>query len=389
MSFLKTKFTLACCIPQMSDGTSLWRAIGPLGALEREDSNLCLYHGTPAGDGKSNWTTADLMLCDAMFLQRPCGPPHLQLAMMAKANGLPIWVDWDDDLTCVPLSNPYHSKFPMPQTQEIVAKIAEMADIITVSTDYLAMKAGSKARVLPNAINDYLFDYSRKPRGKVVTWRGSATHQADLAMVLGALKRVFADERDWKIWFIGDPGWITIEALPPGPQVRFGPRWMEWPNMVKSIAECGSYISIHPLAPNEFNASKSSCVWQEVTCAGSALLGPDLPEFRRPGIVNYTTEGQFEKKLRTMMGEFDAGKLHPKVDESRAYITENLLLSRVNEQRKAILIELASKGQLRSLIRTPDTASPGIDTGVPEMVVDFKEGDRVPARDAEGELVCQ
>lgn len=348
MRQLTRNLTLAMCVPRYNDGTSQYRAYGPFGPILRANPNLRIHRGTPNGNGHaSDWTWADLAVCDAVFLQRPAGPPAVMVAQMAKRAGLPVWVDWDDDVTCVPIYNKYRNAFPQPQTNECIEQLTQLADVVTVTTEALLRKAGPKARLVPNAWDDFALGFSDKPRQKIVTWRGSDTHAGDMETVLGALNELHADPA-WRWWFLGDPGWQVAERM-TGDRVRVGPGWTDFPTMMGNLSGCGSYIHIVPLRYNEFNASKSNCAWLEATAAGAVVVAPDLPEWRRPGIVNYRDERGFLREVKRLMGEFN-GRIHPNVELSRDFIRENLLLSRVNDLRVCIMDELAARNPLRSRV---------------------------------------
>ena len=349
MRSLNRPITIAMCVPRYNDGTSQYRGYGPWAPIVRADPSLRLHRGTPNGNGHASvWTWADLALCDVAFVQRPASPPGVQVAQMAKRAGIPVWVDWDDDVSCVPCYNKYIGAFPQPQTDQCLAQLVELADVITVTSEALRAKAGPKARVVPNAWDDYTLGWSSKPRQRIVTWRGSDTHAGDLATVLGALGELHTDTA-WCWWFLGDPGWQASQAM-TGDRVRVGPPWTDWTTMMGNLGGCGSYLHIVPLAPNDFNRSKSNCSWIEATAAGAVVVAPDMPEWRRPGIVNYRDERDFLRQVKRLMGEFDGGKRHPNVALSRAYIEEHLLLSKENERRLAILEELAAKNPLRSKV---------------------------------------
>ena len=81
----------------------------------------------------------------------------------------------------------------------------------------------------------------------------------------------------------------------------------------------------------DFNKSKSNIAWIESTYAGLAVLAPDWPEWRRPGIVNYTDKEDFRQKLTSMMkGEYNLESLR---QASWKYIREELTLEKTNEIR--------------------------------------------------------
>ena len=86
-----------------------------------------------------------------------------------------------------------------------------------------------------------------------------------------------------------------------------------------------------PLEFNNFNLSKSNCAWIEGTMTGSAVIGPDIEEFRRPGVIGYKTEADFARVLKYAMRNPEFRK--DSQAASLEYVRENLFLSKVNSKR--------------------------------------------------------
>ena len=97
-------------------------------------------------------------------------------------------------------------------------------------------------------------------------------------------------------------------------------------------------IHIVPLCDIPFNRAKSNNAWLEATSTGAIVVAPDLPEWRRPGVLLYK-QGGFYEIVRTAMAMTEKQRLN-EVAKSRKYILENLTLSIVNKQRREILNNL-------------------------------------------------
>jgi hypothetical protein len=334
------RFRLACSVPHPEDGTSFYRAMGPLGAMAVEEPKLelVLPRLTPAGWELSwDWLAG----CHALFLQRPFRDTHLQLAKYCKAMELPLWVDWDDDQRAVPKSNPFYSDYADSQSvRNVIWEVSHLADLVTCSTPHLAKTFDRQVRVIPNG---NAFKFYNEPRARRVSWRGAAGHEEDICTVLGALSRTaeLPQFSMWRWFFMGDIPWQVNSAIPamrleqaPGALLHF---------MVPLLALQAPYVHIVPLKDFHFNRCKSNIAWIEATCAGAAVLAPDFEEWRRPGVVNYTDPKDFEGKLVGLMESYDNGRMHPNVTLSRAYIHDNLGLGQLNRERYAILNQLWSK----------------------------------------------
>lgn len=360
-------FRLGAIIPTLTDGTSFYRAAGPLQALELARPEFRMESG-----GVINWVY--LRGVSAVFLQRPFTPDHVRIVSMAKLHGKPVWVDYDDDLFTVPMSNPTHKVYSDKQNHNQIMTILTQADVVSVSTEALAEKfrkilaqiesAGERNQgvpyqnlnpdkivVVPNAYDEQLHRYSFKhwqePVGHAtmtVMWRGSHTHDADLAMYEKAITNAFVKHgKLWTLNFVGSPFWQSIQnmeaaGIPPSQlvvtQVLDVIEYMQFIHTVKPA------VMIVPLVDDLFNRAKSNIAWIEATHAGAMTLAPDWPEWRRPGVINYKDQEDFEIQLSVILrGDADR---NTRVQASRDYIAEHLTLTAQNEQRIKIMERLSS-----------------------------------------------
>ncbi len=361
------------------------------------------------------WSWSDVSQCDLVFIQRPYTADHYQLAVMAKQLGLPLWIDYDDALDVLPESNPLWSMKFAREAAAHVNACSQLADVVSVTTMRLAERvsvmipamiprnpAGEgarrgvsggapdtarearaipamhpKLRIIPNAHNDYLMpfiDLGKMPRQKIMTWRGSATHDEDLATILPQLVEVAnaPEFADWKFAFLGDPPWEVRKLMPVKRTLYSAEGWKNYFLFMNEWAGCCPAIHLVPLAETEFNRCKSNLAWLEASAVGAVTLAPggggqraedggqsdQWPEWERPGVWRYGTNGtngtdDFAGVLAAMMREFSAtgtiqgqkrtGEMPvplPAVGESRDYIREHLLLSQVNQLRLEIIRDL-------------------------------------------------
>ena len=118
--------------PAKRDGTSVYRAWGVLPYLGASGLELVECPSS------INWT--DMVSCDAVFIQRPIIQGAINLAMYAKQYRKPVWIDYDDDLFCVPKDNPAHDMYNQDAYKENIKRLCSIADVVTVSTKALADK---------------------------------------------------------------------------------------------------------------------------------------------------------------------------------------------------------------------------------------------------------
>jgi hypothetical protein len=347
--------------PNRTDATSLYRSHGPLYALRRRMADLQVVEGTTA-------TWVEMKMADAVFLQRPANDSHVALINLARVNHVPTWVDYDDDLYCVPFSNPTHANYNRQKTQNNVTTILAKADLVTVSTPAIANRflailselEKSKDRepdwvlnpgkvvLLPNAYDTELLS-KLEPRTtvphKLICWRGSSTHDADLMTHAEPFCKAFGKHLDWTINMLGAPFWGFIEAIDAIPGIRptnnVITESLDPINFFDFLRTIGPALMIVPLQDNAFNRAKSNIVWLEGLHAGAVTLAPDWDEWRRPGIINYKDPADFGVKLDAFLsGKYDAAKLWW---EGAQFVGENLTIGRVNRLREVLLRDLMER----------------------------------------------
>lgn len=349
--------------PNPLDATSLYRAHGPFSALRRRVPDLLISEGT-----QFDWRI--MKSADAIFLQRPAMDSHVATINLARVNRCPTWVDYDDDLHAVTFSNPTFGLYGKPKIQNNVVEIMAKAHAVSVSTPVLAEKFKQtlesfkfaeqkdpmwilnpdKIHVVPNAYDEELLvpldpRFPRQPN-KLVCWRGSATHQADMAIHKDAFCRAWAKHLDWTINFVGSPFWQFIEAVDniPGiaPERNVMTETLDPINYFDFLRLVQPALMIVPLEDSPFNRAKSNITWLEGLHAGAISLAPDFEEWRRPGVINYSSPQDFGDKLDAFLsGKYDHRKMWC---EGAAYVNEHLLLTRVNGKRQVILQHLFEQG---------------------------------------------
>lgn len=337
--------------PKPDDGTSLVRALMPFAMLARERPALriipCPFNGR---EHNHDWTW--LAQCDVVVYHRPFLPQHVNAIATARILGIPVWLDYDDDLTSVTPANPMYGLYGNDQVGVNIGKMVEMANVVSVTTKHLGQRlnAGDKLRVIPNAWNDYVHNFEWLPRNRTVLWRGSAAHDETLQAIRPAIQNVAQDPKyhAWSWAILGDAPWWFTEVIPRQKLVTGG---FQNPFIYFHTARMlAPAVMLCPSKSTVFNRSRSNLAWLEGTTFGAAVLGPDLEEWRRPGVTNYKDTADFEKQLRGLLERWQPNKaVYPEVETSREFIEGNLKLSQVNEMRWEILRELRLEGGTQEL----------------------------------------
>lgn len=329
---------LFCIIPNDSDATSFYRGATPIGALRKVAPFLNV---TFSG---ASVTPKDLCTADVLFIQRPMLAAHVSVAQLAKDLGAKVWIDFDDALLDVAASNPAAKVFNNPQTHRAIGDLIQIADLVSVSTEELkniySKKIGlaHKYRVIPNAWNDYIQCYPQpfKNSNRVV-WRGSDSHLESLMEETASLNRFLEGTTHPEVFFMGHHPWYLKQGLQ---NVHNVPH-QEIFNYFRTLSEIRPAIAFATLHDSPFNKCKSNIAWIEATYAGATFVGPDFPEFEKPGITNYNS-GSLGYMLTKQM-ESSTTKLQELHEESWEYIKANYRLSEVNKLRAQLLREIVTK----------------------------------------------
>lgn len=339
------KIRLLSIIPNRDDATSFYRAIGPLTDLTRRMPELEVMEPS-----KVTWAVIAAS-CDVLFMQRPFSPDHLTIAQMAKIQGKPIWIDYDDDLFSVPRSNPAFRVYGEERVQKTIATLCAMADVVTVSTETLhdaLQKRGPaplcrECVVIPNSLPMHIiprFPELPKKRNPLVMWRGSHTHHEDLDTYLDAMAELMREFPETTFHFQGDAYWRLTRLATKN--VVFAPPIdiMEYFQLAGTLQPRAIIV---PLADNEFNNSKSNIAQLEGLWAGAVPIVPMMKEWTRIGAsLTYGPGDQREfyaavKDAITTSQE----KLDEMVMAGREQVSQAYTLDAVNGRRERVIRGLA------------------------------------------------
>lgn len=284
-----SKITLGLHTPNPKDATSFYRAYGPWSAVKNQIDIL------PIEIGPMDWSKTCFI--DVLFLHRPFSPAHLDMILSAKRQDIPVWVDFDDDLFNVHLSNSNHDLYDRPQTKDTLTKILSLSDLVTVSTQHLKLiyephlSSLSKIEVIPNAlpsniIGDIIHREVKTAPKKIVLWRGTPHHEMNLHFYQDCFIELMRNNTDWHFMFYGYRPWYIIEKGNPGQSAHSAaPNILEYFNDLQGMQAA---IQVVPLVDHQFNRSKSNIAYLEGSgIGGSVCVVPDMQEWKD---LNYCSQ---------------------------------------------------------------------------------------------------
>lgn len=352
---MNTPFKIMVVVPNGTDATSFYRGHMPISQLCKKNSDIQL-----AFVAEVNWST--LCLVDAVFVQRPSQDAHLKVAKMCNQWNVPLWIDYDDDLFSVLDDNPTHAYYGDKSTQKRIAEIIIRADVITVSTQTLKDKLMSgpgknkDIRVVPNAWATSKLPPRRVgPRNKLILWRGSKTHQRDVASVAQEIIQLAHENPTWTWHFIGadmSQFWWLGDQLPPKNFI-FSPALdiIDYLELIQTLAPA---LTFSPLLDSPFNRSKSNIAWMEGMYSGSIHVAPNLPEFQgKPGCAIYDpmapneSADSFYQQMKSLMKASDE-YIEVMNESGWEHIQNYLDLEVVNEARIKVVETLRNKANDKS-----------------------------------------
>jgi hypothetical protein len=330
---MKKPFAIIC--PAIQDSTSLYRGAGPFHELEEAMPGLRIHPNPPS---------VDWQVCAAhsgFFLQRPFNQEQINIVNLAHQNGKKVWIDYDDNYFGLLADNPAFDIYKQPQNQANIIKLCELADVISVSTEYLKTILESKLnikkdiRVIRNG-----YDHVRankqfhEQHQNIILWRGSHTHIRDLYFYAPEMIRLANELPHWKWVFVGWNPWMLHEHFPKGQLVYQEP--IDPCQFYICLDQIKPQITFVPLFDSPFNRSKSNIGAIEGSFSGSAVFAPDWDEWKIPGITNYKDKASFYLNLKRLM-ELSSDKRKELNHQIWGYIEQNLTLTKMNEGRAQIL----------------------------------------------------
>lgn len=290
----------------------------------------------------ANWAT--FAVVDAVFVQRPYKKDHLRFLQMAQSSGIPIWLDYDDDLFTVPTDNPAHEIYREDEVQKRMIECIRLANIVTVTTPALRKKLSQingNVVTIPNAFNDLVFESKRPPimarRHPLVLWRGSQTHVRDLMAYSAQIEACFRAHPQWTWSFIGYNPWFITDVLDKQRCIVAEP--IDVMEYFEFLGRTQAAIQMVPLHDSPFNRAKSNIAMIEGAYAGSVTVAPAWEEWDVPGVLQYRNAKEFQDLMRLALSD-EKFPFQQNAKLTWEWVLDNRRLSKLNQVRAEVLGEL-------------------------------------------------
>lgn len=308
---------------------AFYRGFGPLYAMQKEYPVEILK---PASRHALSWE--DLYMADLVYLRAPHSPAMAEAMRQCQILGIPTWADFDDDHEAVPEHSPQYKLYTDADNLSAYRYCLANADLVTVSTPYLATKLHRKACVVANALPDSWFlqpILNRPPVGSPVKilFRGSPYHSMAMSKYKPIIEELLAT-LNVHVTFFG--------AMPDGGFEGTNVQFVPWTNNLTAYFEhirtAGYSYFATIWDDTEFSRSKSNIAFLEAIHAGAAMIAPPFPVFTETPAFEHQNE-PFGHKLAQWHTLHAAS-----VANSRHYIGRFQSLSLANNLRFRLITHL-------------------------------------------------
>ena len=313
---------------------AFWRSTGPFMTL-KEVCDIRVEWGN-----KSHITWADMADADIVYMHRPQSEIDVNLFLMAKDFGKPVWTDWDDNLFDIPWDNDTHTTYFDKTTRNRMKSMIAKSDHISVSTVTMRnawveqMKMflqempsaepylknfDQRISIIPNGMNPRWFKWrNTKDRAQKirVLWRGSPHHKLDIEHVQGHVIKVINANPDVEFWMVGFRPWRIMQESKHANVIHAGAQMVNY--YFKFLNKIRPDIQWTTLYDNNFNRCKSNIAQIEGAMAGAVSICPDWPEVWQTSLAyTYRNPNHFAEVLQSSIDECrkDRKKMNESADE--------------------------------------------------------------------------
>lgn len=316
-----------------------YRSIGPFKRIEKDNPDIEVQVVDISQDSKPFWM--HLTATDVVYFERPVSDSMLGIFRDISELGVKIWIDYDDNLMCLPKWNADHVNNGLHK--KIIEKCASYADLITTSTfplQKMFLKYNDNVQIIPNAFDNCLFKHGFKfSKKKIIFWRGSPTHDSDLEIFHSVYEQIYKFYSDWSWVVIGGGDCSIFKNRENITFLSYTPSLLSYFRQTLNISPG---ILLYPLVDNHFNFCKSHIAWLEATYFGAVTIAPNFPEWKKEKgcLVNYKKPEDIPLHIDELINnENDRQQMYIK---SRRILQKNYMIDEINKIRIQLMRELCA-----------------------------------------------
>jgi hypothetical protein len=270
----------------------------PLGELSRHEGYEVVF--ADAGDRVNqipSVTLSDLQGFDVIVAQRWNRHEGLEIWRRARTPFSRLVYETDDDIFHITAENwDAFNLYGNPVIQDAVAHAAEVADLVTVSTEPLARvmrQFNPNVAVLGNAVPGWVLELPRPQRDRPrVGWTGAASHGVDIGIVAAPVRRFLKRFGNWDFVSGATDYRPTIRAA--ASRMFYQP-WIQVNTDPAGFYGAIDYdIGLAPLWPTTFAESKSGLKAIEHGARGIPTIATDCPAYRE--VIEHGVNGFLVKR---------------------------------------------------------------------------------------------
>jgi hypothetical protein len=256
-----------------------YRIALPLRELEKHGHDVTFRSVGDQGRREKPVTLRDMLGFDVVIGQRFNLHSGLETWRRARTATSRLVYDTDDNVWAITPENwnAYHL-YSQLDIQDACEHSAQVSDLITVTTPCLGAvmteRTGNpNVAVLPNCVPEFVTTTEWEHRARpAVGWQGGASHGIDVGLIASPVRRFLKRFPGWDLRLVGTDYRPTFKA---GDQAQFSkwiPIYEDTPGYFASI---DFDIGLAPLAPKEFNSSKSNIKVLEYAARGIPSIATD------------------------------------------------------------------------------------------------------------------
>lgn len=240
---------------------SVYRVIFPMMLLKEEGYRI--IHIDPP------YSYTKLIQCDVIYCHKPTQIEYRDPFLIAKNLGIPVWLDYDDNVLAVPRDHPAYEQY---KDTKLLFALASIASLVTVSTPalkevFMASFGGAiPVALASNFIPFPLMERKKEPLGVFrIGWRGGRSHYRDLISLQGVFNLLanYGKNVELHTWGISNEKVKHVatdhDILPP----------FEY---FDSIRKVQPHIMLNSWEDIPFNKTKSEAIWLESMMLGAVLV---------------------------------------------------------------------------------------------------------------------